>query len=60
MQYEKDKLEAKIKAEDKIKKLKQNTELFNQLIEKNADMEECDGGKTSIETTGYGSFICKF
>ena len=54
MQYEKDKLEAKIKAEDKIKKLKQNTELFNQLIEKNADMEECDGGKTSIETTGYG------
>ena len=71
LQYDKDKLEAVYKAENKIKKVKENTKLFNKIIEKQLEdgdivnidiskykekeMEECDGGQYSSETTGYGN-----
>ena len=60
LQYDKDKFEAEVKAKEKLSKIKQNTKLFNELIEKqiddgsiknvditkykDAEMEECDGG----------------
>ena len=64
-----DKNDAETKSEMKLKKMKENTKLFNKIIEnkmttgqlvnidisKYIEMEECDGGEVSIETTGYGS-----
>ena len=63
MQFEKDKLEANSKAEEKLKKIKKNTPLFNKIIQKQLadgdlvdidlsiyqenEMEECDGGRLS-------------
>ena len=71
LQCEKDKLEAKYKAEVKIIKIKENTKIFNKILEKqimdgdiinvdiskykDSEMEECDGGEHSKESTGYGS-----
>ena len=71
MQFEKDKMEAKSKSDLKIKKMKENTKLFNKIIENKVatgklkdidiskymvnEMEECDGGEASMESTGYGS-----
>ena len=70
IQFDKDKVEAKVKSNEKLKKIKKNTELFNKIIEKQLndgeivdidisiyqknDMEECDGGEISRKTTGYG------
>ena len=55
------------------RKIKKNTELFNQTIQKQLDdgkigdidiskykfdqMKECDGGNASLRTTGYGFII---
>ena len=55
----------------KIKKIKENTKIFNKIIEKqisdgdiidvdiskymDQEMEECDGGAISSDSTGYGS-----
>ena len=66
-----DRIEAKEKTEEKLKKIEENTKLFNKIIEKKdtsgaynnddkskhakEDMEECDGGDASVESTGYGS-----
>ena len=61
-----DRIEAKEKTEDKLKKIKDNTKLFNRIISDDynndstskctkEDMEECDGGDKSVESTGYGS-----
>ena len=71
IQCAKDKLEAKYKSEVKIKKIKENTKIFNKIIEKHIsdgdiidvdiskykdqEMEECDGGAISSDSTGYGS-----
>ena len=70
IQYDKDKLDAKSKAEEKLKRIKNNTKLFNEIIQKQLDdgeirnidlsmhqtndMEECDGGEASSSATGYG------
>ena len=63
--------ESEAKAIEKLNKIKENTRLFNKIIKDKVksgeftdidiskyvddDMEECDGGDVSIETTGYGS-----
>ena len=70
LQLDKDRIEAKVKADEKLEKIKRNTQRFNKIIEKqiedgeivdidisiyqNNKMEECDGGETSRKTTGYG------
>ena len=70
-QVEKDKVDFKSKSDEKLKKIKKNTILFNKIIENklstgelvdidiskytNDEMEQCDGGEASTESTGYGS-----
>ena len=70
-----EKIEVKIKTEEKLNKIKENTKLFNKILEKqiaegdiiNVDlsrymdneMEICDGGAASRKTTGYGTLDLK-
>ena len=67
--------EIKIKTEEKLNKIKENTKLFNKILEKqiaegdiiNVDlsrymdneMEICDGGAASRKTAGYGTLDLK-
>ena len=71
MQNKKETSEVELKAKEKIDKIKENTKLFNKIIKEKVqsgeyqdidiskyvdeEMEECDGGDVSSETTGYGS-----
>ena len=69
--YDKDKLNAEAKSEEKLRKIKKNTKLFNGIIQKQIDdgkirdidiskykfdqLEEYDGGNSTSRTNGYGS-----
>ena len=68
IQWDKDKLEAEFKAREKLQKIKKNTKIFNDIIEKQIEngeikdvnidiyrMEECNEGEESNENTGSDS-----